>query len=222
MNLVDQPNVIFAGETARSKPVRNAAMKYAKAYDRDAALNAALTLFWSKGFHATSIKDLETALGMRSGSIYAAFKSKENLYALALERYFTASQTAFERDVLNAPSPLDGLVEMIRRTGRCGDILQRPCMLIKAVITATDDTAETAELARGYRNQMDRNMVEGFRKALELGELPADTDVEDLAHQYQTVVMGLQIEAQMTPDAEQFSKTVERQADQFASLRLTQ
>ena len=196
-------------------------MKYAKAYDRDAALNAALDLFWSKGFHATSIKDLETALGMRSGSIYAAFKSKENLYALALERYFTTSQMAFERDVLNAPSPLNGLVEMIRRTGRCGDILQRPCMLIKAVITATEDTAETADLARDYRNQMDRNMVEGFRKAQELGELPLETDVEELAHQYQSVVTSLQIEVQMTPDTEQFSKTVERQADRFASLRVT-
>ena len=83
------------------KAAKKPAMKYAKAYDRDVALNAALDLFWSKGFHATSIKDLETALGMRSGSIYAAFKSKENLYALALERYFTASQMAFERDVLN-------------------------------------------------------------------------------------------------------------------------
>lgn len=195
-------------------------MKYAKAYNRDAALNAALELFWSKGFHATSIKDLETALGMRSGSIYAAFKSKENLYALALERYFMASQMAFERDVLNAPSPLGGLVEMIRRTGRCGDMLQRPCMLIKAVITATDDTAETAELARDYRNQMDCNMVEGFRKAQELGELPPETDVAELAHRYQTVVMGLQIEAQMSPDAEQFTMTVEREADQFASLRM--
>ena len=196
-------------------------MKYAKAYDRDAALNAALEIFWSKGFHATSIKDLETALQLRSGSIYAAFKSKENLYALALERYFSASQTAFERDVLNAASPLDGLVEMIRRTGRCGDMLQRPCMLIKAIITATEDTADTAELARDYRNQMDRNMVEGFKKAQELGELPPDADVAELAHQYQSVVTSLQIEAQMTPDAEQFSKTVERQADRFASLRVT-
>lgn len=194
-------------------------MKYAKAYDRDAALNAALSLFWSKGFHATSIKDLETALGMRSGSIYAAFKSKENLYALALERYFTASQMAFERDVLNASSPLDGLVEMIRRTGRCGDMLQRPCMLIKAVITATEDTAETAELARNYRNQMDRNMVEGFRKAQELGELPADTDVEGLAYQYQTDVMGLQIEAQMNPDQDKFTQTVEKKAANYATLR---
>ena len=196
-------------------------MKYAKAYDRDAALGAALNLFWEKGFHATSIKDLETALKMRSGSIYAAFKSKENIYALALEKYFMASQVAFENDVLNAPSPLNGLVEMIRRTARCGDMLQKPCMLIKAVITATEDTEETADLARKYRRQMDQHMLEGFKKAKELGELSSETDVEAVAHQYQTDVMGLQIEAQMNFDSVRFSETVERKAAHYASLRLS-
>ena len=196
-------------------------MKYAKAYDRDAALNAALTLFWSRGFHATSIKDLEAALKMRSGSIYAAFKSKENLYALALERYFTASQRAFEKDVLDASSPLEGLVEMIRRIGRKGDMLGQPCMLIKAVITATEDTAETAELARNYRRQMDENMKRGFLKALEIGEIASETDVDALSHQYQSDVLGLQIEAQMVMDRESFAETVAKKAQEYADLRVS-
>ena len=38
-------------------------------YDRDTALAAAMDLFWEKGFHATSLKDLETALEMKPGSI---------------------------------------------------------------------------------------------------------------------------------------------------------
>ena len=144
---------------------------------------------------------------MRSGSIYSAFKSKENLYALALKRYFDNSQEAFERDVLDAPSPLAGLVEMIRRTGRSGDILQQPCMLVKAVITATDDTQETAALARDYRKRMDRNMTLGFRKARELGELPPETDVDALSQQYQSDVINLQINAQMDFDNGIFSKS---------------
>ncbi|MGV8985829.1 MAG: TetR/AcrR family transcriptional regulator [Cypionkella sp.] len=61
-------------------------MTRAAPYDRDTALNAAVSLFWNKGFHATSLKDLETTLHMNPGSIYAAFSSKENLYLLALER----------------------------------------------------------------------------------------------------------------------------------------
>lgn len=212
--------MIIAQQTDPSKAIKVPVMKYAKAYDRSAALSAALTLFWSKGFHATSIKDLESALGMRSGSIYAAFKSKEKLYGLALQRYFEASQMAFEQDVLNAASPLNGLVEMIKRIGRCGDVLQRPCMLIKAVITATEDTADTAELARSYRNQMDENILEGFRKAKEKGELPTHLDVGEIAHQYQSDVVGLQIEAQTYLNVDQFTKHVERKAAYYAAMRI--
>ena len=194
-------------------------MKYAKAYDREAALSAALNLFWTKGYHATSIKDLEDALKLRSGSIYAAFKSKENLYALALEKYFDTSQVAFERDVLNASSPLTGLIEMIRRTGRCGDLLQRPCMLIKAVITATEDIADTAALARDYRQQMDRNMFLGFQKARDLGEVDAETDVSALAQQYQSDVTNLQISAQMNFEEREFIQRVEATAKRYEDLR---
>jgi len=61
-------------------------MARAANYDRDVALAAALSVFWRKGYHATSLKDLETNLDMKPGSIYAAFESKENRYLLALER----------------------------------------------------------------------------------------------------------------------------------------
>ncbi|AXI48067.1 TetR/AcrR family transcriptional regulator [Sulfitobacter sp. SK012] len=195
-------------------------MKYAKPYDRAAALNAALFLFWERGFHATSIKDLEDALKMRSGSIYAAFKSKENLYALALEQYFQNSQNAFEKDVLEAQSPLAGLVAMIRRISQADDILRRPCMLIKAVINATDDTAEIAGIARDYRKRMVENMVQGFEKARQLGELQSNSEPKALASQYQTDVIGLQVEAQMGADTQHFANRVEETARRYERLQV--
>ena len=33
-------------------------MARAASYDRDTAIEAAMTLFWRKGYHATSLKDL--------------------------------------------------------------------------------------------------------------------------------------------------------------------
>ena len=37
-------------------------MARSPSYNRDAALDTALDLFWKKGYHATSLKDLEAAL----------------------------------------------------------------------------------------------------------------------------------------------------------------
>src|SRR5438034_418152 len=58
-----------------------------RAFDREAALAQATRLFWCKGYEATSIADLTEAMGIGSPSLYAAFGSKEALYAEALRHY---------------------------------------------------------------------------------------------------------------------------------------
>ena len=58
-----------------------------RAFDREAALAQATRLFWRKGYRATSIADLTEAMGIGSPSLYAAFGSKEALYAEALRHY---------------------------------------------------------------------------------------------------------------------------------------
>ncbi len=64
-------------------------------FDREAALAQATRLFWSRGFEATSISDLTKAMGIGSPSLYAAFGSKEALYAEALRYYRENYETLF-------------------------------------------------------------------------------------------------------------------------------
>ncbi|MEO0991141.1 MAG: helix-turn-helix domain-containing protein, partial [Pseudomonadota bacterium] len=86
-------------------------------YDREEVLKKAMELFWSKGFNATSIKDLEQVLDMRPGSIYAAFGSKEGLFNEALALYFENSGHEFQRAMDGAVTPLAGLAAYIRNLG---------------------------------------------------------------------------------------------------------
>src|SRR5258708_37217740 len=58
-----------------------------RGFDRDTALEAAMFLFWRKGFATTSMNDLCDAMGVGSPSLYAAFGSKEALYLEAVEQY---------------------------------------------------------------------------------------------------------------------------------------
>src|SRR5688500_2433744 len=56
-------------------------------FDTEAAVSRAMELFWSRGYEATSMRDLTRHLGLGQGSVYAAFGDKEGLYRAALEHY---------------------------------------------------------------------------------------------------------------------------------------
>ena len=57
------------------------------AFHKEAALNAAMRLFWERGYEGTSMADLSQAMGIHPSSIYAAFGDKHALFALAAKRY---------------------------------------------------------------------------------------------------------------------------------------
>lgn len=58
-----------------------------RAFDRDAALDKALHLFWERGYEQTSISDLTRVLGIGAPSLYAAFGDKRTLFDQAVARY---------------------------------------------------------------------------------------------------------------------------------------
>jgi TetR/AcrR family transcriptional repressor of nem operon len=60
-----------------------------RTFDTATVLDAAVAIFWERGYEATSITDLERATGLSRSSIYQAFGDKRGLYHAALERYRT-------------------------------------------------------------------------------------------------------------------------------------
>lgn len=61
-----------------------------KVFDRDAALDKAMTLFWQHGYEATSLADLVEATGAKAPTLYAEFVNKEGLFRAVLDRYISA------------------------------------------------------------------------------------------------------------------------------------
>jgi TetR/AcrR family transcriptional repressor of nem operon len=56
-------------------------------FDADEVLEKAIQLFWTQGYEATSVSDIVEATGLNKSSLYNAFGSKDELFALALQRY---------------------------------------------------------------------------------------------------------------------------------------
>lgn len=196
-------------------------MTRAKAYDREAALDAALDLFWRKGYHATSLKDLEEALKMRPGSIYAAFKSKEALYLACLELYARRFRDELREQVALAPSPLAALAAHLRSfvpqpedagTGRA-------CMLVKTLLDVTSEDPAIAADARRYLDDMKAEVTDIFRQAQACGELSPEADIRQLALRYQADLMALRIEVHRGTDPGDVACLADSMASEFERLR---
>ncbi|MGO4272706.1 TetR/AcrR family transcriptional regulator, partial [Paenibacillus sp. TAF58] len=56
-------------------------------FDEQKALDAAMHVFWEKGFEATSLSDLTSKMGIQRPSIYSAFGDKKELFEAALRKY---------------------------------------------------------------------------------------------------------------------------------------
>lgn len=171
-------------------------MARAANYDRDAALDAAMAVFWRKGYHATSLKDLEVALNMKPGSIYAAFESKENLYLLAISRYFEASREGFRAQMAKSTSPLAGLAAQFQSyIDLAGaDRSRQACMLMKTLVDTKSTDPKIAKVSQNYLDQMCAEFAASFEAARDAGELPQDVDPKRLARRFQANVTALRVE----------------------------
>jgi AcrR family transcriptional regulator len=172
-------------------------MTRALPYNRDAALDAALSLFWQKGYHATSLKDLENALQMKPGSIYAAFKSKEALYLATLDRYFDRNMSMLQNLGISGASPLTSLADFLRQfAGRpLDDPNRQACMLVRTLLDVSQEEGEIGLRAREHLDQMLVLIAAVFTRAKDAGELPATADAARLARRFQAEITALRIEA---------------------------
>ena len=165
-------------------------------FDREAALQAAMLVFWRKGFAATSMNDLCDAMGIRSPSLYAAFGSKEALYLESMEHYVkTVGPTIWDK--LAATSARDGVekmllaaTEILPETGP----IPAGCM---AVLGGVGDEwpAAVADVVREVRLEMLGNLQSRLKTAVTEGELPAAADVDRLSRFYLSVFQGMALQA---------------------------
>lgn len=167
-----------------------------RAFNREAALASATRLFWTKGYEATSIADLTRAMGIGSPSLYAAFVSKEALYAEALRHYhennephfwtrFGAAATAreaFEAFLMDSAAALTG----------CVVDNPRGCMVALSSV-GSEGHAELGDLVRASRGETFARLKRRLDQAVSDGDVPAETDTAALARFVQIVQNGMSI-----------------------------
>ena len=181
-----------------------------RGFDRDAAVAVATRLFWERGYEATSISDLTEAMGIRSGSLYAAFGDKPALFREALAAYGESPYGAFVKVAFAEEATAYGAVaRMLREAARIFPDPVHPagCMTINAATNVSPANAEVRDLLRDLRNQNLAMMAERLRAGQRDGELPETADPDALAAYYGAVFQGMSQRARDGASESELSQT---------------
>ena len=165
-------------------------------FDRDAALEAAMLLFWQRGFEGTSMADLTHAMGLNPSSIYAAFGDKHALFQLVVMRYMNLraqyAVTALEEPTLERfiRALFENTVAFLTTPGH-----PPTCMTLAGAVGCSLDATPARDLMTAIRKQNQVALKERLLKARKSGELAKEINVDDYTRYLSTIVAGLSIQA---------------------------
>jgi TetR/AcrR family transcriptional repressor of nem operon len=171
-------------------------------FNEPAALDAAIGCFWSRGYEATSVRDLTAAMETAGPGLYNAFEDKRALFVRALDRYMdTATRARLARLEQSLPpkQAIRGFLgEVIERS--VNDPNRRGCFLMKSALEVDPQDPELgAEIAQRL-GEIEAFFSRAVKAGQADGSIPRERDARDLARLLLGVLIGIRALARSNPE----------------------
>lgn len=182
-----------------------------RSFDRDAALKAAMEVFWARGYEGASLADLTTAMGINRPSLYASFGCKEELFREAVALYDHRESTEINRAIEQAPTARAAVEAMLRMNAAAYARGDRPggCLVALAAIVGAAENQGIRDFLADNRRQGEALLRRRLERGRAEGDLPGRADPAALAAFYTTVLHGLSIHARDGASAKTLSRIVD-------------
>lgn len=167
-----------------------------RSFDETAAIDCAIQVFWKRGFDGASLSELTAAMGIKPGSLYAAFGNKQELFRRALQRYLV-TEVAFIQETLNEPTALAVAQRLLRESAlflsRRG--FPRGCMTIQGSQVITEEGEQIHKELVDLRVRSERKLRDRLSRAVREGDLPENTNPDSLARFLVSIYQGMTIQS---------------------------
>jgi len=194
-------------------------MRKGQSLTKQRLAEAARRLFWEKGYESTSLQEVVERAGVRAGSLYYFFRTKEELLLAVLDNYVdmlwpAVIEPAFSR----ATDPMERIFAILEgyRQGLIYTGFAHGCPIGNLALEVSDEYPRAREkIAKNFEGW--RTWI---RKCLENAaeRLPVNLDRQRMATFVLTVMEGAVMQARAEHSLKPFDASVEQLRDYFNRL----
>lgn len=165
-------------------------MARTKEFDPAERLLRARSLFWEKGYQATSMEDLVQGMGLNRGSIYDTYGDKHALFLQCLESYVSEAESCYRAMARQYGSPMQALEQIINKAADTTLQEKKSCMAVKAAFELGESDPEIHQVLKTNADTITRIFAALLTRAQDQGELGKDKDPQVLARLVQCSLSG--------------------------------
>jgi AcrR family transcriptional regulator len=190
-----------------------------RSFNRDQALDAAVLVFWDKGYDGSSIEDLTNAMGINRPSLYATFGNKRDLFMQAIDRYAaTHGNRAFSAFRLE-PDNRKAIEQFFDASIECAlaEGTPRGCLINTVATEAAENDAELRDKLADMFTQTDTAIARRLATNHDAAASPIH-DPEGLARMAHSVTHSIMTRARAGADRNELSQV----ADSFMAVLFPQ
>jgi TetR/AcrR family transcriptional regulator, transcriptional repressor for nem operon len=171
-------------------------------FDEAVALEAAIACFWSRGYEATSVRDLAENMGLSAPSLYNAYGDKHALFVQALEHYLDRSMRERIERLENSLPPKQAIRKFIGEIidHSVNDRERRGCFLVNSALEVAPHDKRLGGLIADRLAELEAFFGRLIRKAQAEGTVPRKPVAKDLARLLLGVVLGIRVLARVRPE----------------------
>ncbi|OPH58392.1 transcriptional regulator [Paenibacillus ferrarius] len=180
-------------------------------FDEEKVLDAAMQLFWEKGYEATSLSDLTSRMGIQKPSIYAAFGDKKELFEAALRKYMMSRASQVRTRLQKNPSVKDAFRAFFESVvaDEYTENRSRGCFCINTMVELAPHDEKFEILTREHQMYLSVIFQETIERGIQSGELQIGVNAKALSQALIVSLIGLTVIMKSRPERSFVDNTIE-------------
>jgi TetR/AcrR family transcriptional regulator, transcriptional repressor for nem operon len=160
-----------------------------KQFDREEVLGVALDLFWERGYHDTSVRQLAAAMGINVASVYSEFGDKQGLYLAALAKYESEWVPHYIGSLERGGADVGTIERVLRDFASFAESGTAPgCLITNSAIEMAPDSLRSQSALLRYVERL----RSAYGNALRNTWGPIDpVEIDELAHSLTATTLGI-------------------------------